>query len=83
MSKSIGNVVDPDVVINGGDVSQTLEFPRIAHQKYSLPDSAAVFSLHSCLEAELQKAFPETLATLQFRLAGIKTLSYFMSTVVL
>lgn len=29
MSKSIGNVVDPDVVINGGEVSKTLEFLRI------------------------------------------------------
>lgn len=29
MSKSIGNVVDPDVVVNGGEVSQTLVFLRI------------------------------------------------------
>jgi len=40
MSKSIGNVVDPDVVINGGEVSQTLEFPRFTSYNFSLPDSA-------------------------------------------
>lgn len=41
MSKSIGNVVDPNVVVNGGEVSQT-EFLRIASYNFSLPDSAAV-----------------------------------------
>lgn len=40
MSKSIGNVVDPDVVINGGEVSQALEFLRIASYNLSLPNSA-------------------------------------------
>lgn len=42
MSKSIGNVVDPDVVINGGEVSQALEFLKIPSYNFSLPDSAAV-----------------------------------------
>lgn len=30
MSKSVGNVVDPDVVINGGEVGQAPEFLRAA-----------------------------------------------------
>lgn len=42
MSKSIGNVVDPDVVINGGEVGQTPEFLRTATYNLSLPHSAAV-----------------------------------------
>lgn len=29
MSKSIGNVVDPDVVINGGEVGQTPDFSEL------------------------------------------------------
>lgn len=42
MSKSIGNVVDPDVVINGGEVGQTPELLRTATYNLSLPDSSAV-----------------------------------------
>lgn len=42
MSKSVGNVVDPDVVINGGEVGQAPEFLRAATHNLSLPDSAAV-----------------------------------------
>lgn len=43
MSKSVGNVVDPDVVINGGEVGQAPEFLRTATYNLSLPDSAAVW----------------------------------------
>lgn len=42
MSKSVGNVVDPDVVINGGEVGQAPEFLRAATHNLSLTDSAAV-----------------------------------------
>lgn len=42
MSKSVGNVVDPDVVINGGEVGQARELLRTVTYSLSLPDSAAV-----------------------------------------
>lgn len=78
MSKSIGNVVDPDVVVNGGEVSQTLVFLRITCQNFLTTRFCnclmACISLYSCLAAELQKTFLKTLATLQFCLAEVKTL---------
>lgn len=42
MSKSVGNVVDPDVVINGGEVGQAPQYLRTATYNLSLLDSAAV-----------------------------------------
>lgn len=33
MSKSVGNVVDPDVVINGGKVKRTKTFPPVLDLK--------------------------------------------------